>query len=63
MMIHIHRFILSLLFSIINWKLIDAFLIELPFWKYFIIEISILIMIKFLTFTYEKAGLDETDGD
>ena len=62
-MIHIHRFILSLLFSIINWKLIDAFLIELPFWKYFIIEISILVMIKFLTFTYEKAGLDKTDGD
>lgn len=62
-MIHIHRFILSLLFSIINWKLIDAFLIELPFWKYFIIEISILVMIKFLTFTYEKAGLDEADGD
>lgn len=63
MMIYVHRLILSLLFSIINWKIIDALLIEMPFWKYFIIEISILIMIKFLTFTYEKAGLDETDGN
>lgn len=62
-MIYVHRLILSLLFSIINWKIIDALLIEMPFWKYFIIEISILIMIKFLTFTYEKAGLDETDGN
>ena len=43
--------------------MIDTFLIELPFWKYFIIEISILVMIKFLTFTYEKAGLDEIDGN
>lgn len=63
MMIYVHRFLISVLFSIVNWQLINKFLIEIPIWKYFIIEISILIMVKILIFTYEKIGLQENDGD
>lgn len=62
-MIYVHRFLISVLFSIVNWQLINKFLIEIPIWKYFIIEISILIMVKILIFTYEKIGLQENDGD
>lgn len=63
-MIYVHRIILSILFSIINWQIINAWLIKMPFWKYFIIEISIIITVKILIFTYEKLGLEEIeDGD
>lgn len=62
-MIYVHRFVLSVLFSIINWTIIDTFLIKMPLWKYFIIEISVLIMVKLLIFTYQKFGLEEKDGD
>lgn len=63
-MIYVHRIILSILFSIVNWQIINALLIKISFWKYFIFEISILIMVRVLIFTYEKLGLGETeDGE
>lgn len=54
---YIHRLLLSILFSLINWKLIDLILIDIPVWKYFIIEFSILGMVRLLIYTYEMLGI------
>ena len=54
---YIHRLVLSILFSIINWKLVDLILIDIPIWKYFIIEFSILGMVRLLIYTYEMLGI------
>ena len=33
----INKTIIALLFSVLNWLIIDRFIIEIPFYKYFII--------------------------
>jgi hypothetical protein len=53
----IHRALISLVFSLINWLLVDLFLVELPFWKYFIIELFLVISMKFYIFTTRKMNL------
>lgn len=54
---YIHRLLLSILFSLINWKLIDLLLIDISVWKYFIIEYSILGMVQILIYTYKMLGI------
>ena len=54
---YIHRLILSILLSLVNWMLIDKLLIDIPVWKYFIIEISILTMVKVLVYFYNELGI------
>jgi hypothetical protein len=53
----INRTILSILFSILNWKLINIFLIDIPFYKYFIIEIFLIVSMKLFIFTTQKFKL------
>lgn len=53
----INRFLISLLFSVFTWLTIDWLLIELPFWKYIIIELLLLVSMKFSTFTIRKLDL------
>ena len=53
----IHRALISLVFSIINWMLIDYLLVDLPFWKYFIIELFLVVSMKFYIFTTRKMNL------
>lgn len=53
----IHRALISLVFSVINWILIDLLLVELPFWKYFIIELFLVVSMKFYIFTTRKLNL------
>ena len=54
---YIHRLILSILLSLVNWMLIDKLLIDIPVWKYFIFEISVLIMVKVLVYFYNELGI------
>jgi hypothetical protein len=53
----IHRLFISLVFSIMNWMLIDWLIIELPVWKYFVIELFLVISMKFYIFTTRKMKL------
>jgi accessory gene regulator protein AgrB len=53
----LNKTILSILFSILNWTLINRFLIEIPFYKYFIIEILLIVSMKIFIFTTQKFKL------
>jgi hypothetical protein len=53
----LNKTILSVLFSILNWTLINKFLIEIPFYKYFIIEILLIVSMKIFIFTTQKFKL------
>jgi len=53
----IHHFSLSVLFTLINWFIINFFIIEISFIKYFIIEIILVLSLKFYKFTLSKFKL------
>jgi hypothetical protein len=53
----LHRFIISMLFSAASWLIINNLIIEISFWKYFIIEILLVIMLKLSTLLTTKLGL------
>lgn len=53
----IHKALISLVFSLINWMIIDYTLVDLPFWKYFIIELFLVVSMKFYIFTTRKMNL------
>ena len=54
---NIHRLVVSILFSLLNWVVVKNLIIELPFWKYFIIELLLLVSMKFYIFTIQKLKL------
>jgi len=58
----IHRFIISILYTLAVWLAVDTFLIDIPFWKYFIIEFLVFCTAKVLIFTFHYFGIDE-DGE
>lgn len=53
----INKTIIGLLFSVLNWLVIDRFIIEISFYKYFIIEILLIITMKICIFTTQKLKL------
>jgi hypothetical protein len=53
----INKTIIALLFSVLNWLIIDRFIIEIPFYKYFIIEILLIVTMKLCIFTTQKLKL------
>lgn len=53
----IHKALISLVFSFLNWMAIDYFLIDIPFWKYLIIELFLVFSMKFYIFTTRKMKL------
>jgi hypothetical protein len=53
----INKTIIAVLFSILNWLIIDRFIIEIPFYKYFIIEILLIVTMKLCIFTTQKLKL------
>jgi hypothetical protein len=54
----IHTLILSLMFSIISWFVVDNFIIDISFLKYFLIEIILIVSLKFYKFTIQKFKLN-----
>jgi hypothetical protein len=54
----LHSIFLGILFSIINWLLIDNLIINLSIYKYVFIEIVLVISIKLYKFTKLKLNLD-----
>jgi|Laugrespbdmm15sn_2_1035079.scaffolds.fasta_scaffold27746_3 hypothetical protein len=53
----IHSFFLAIFISIINWLIIFKFIVEISIFKYFLIEIILILSIKLFTFTKQKLGL------
>jgi hypothetical protein len=53
----IHSFLLAVFISIINWLVISKFIVEMSIFKYFLIEIILILSIKLFTFTKQKLGL------
>jgi hypothetical protein len=53
----INKTIIAVLFSVLNWLIIDRFIIEIPFYKYFIIEILLIVTMKLCIFTTQKLKL------
>lgn len=53
----VHLFIISVLFSLLNYGIIYFLIVELPLWKYFIIELLLLVSMKFYIFTTRKMKL------
>jgi len=54
----IHTLVLSLMFSIISWLVVDNLIIDISFLKYFLIEIILIISLKFYKFTIQKFKLN-----
>lgn len=53
----VHRLLISLVFTAINWVLIDWLIVEIPFWRYLIVEVFLVVSLKFYTFTIRKLNL------
>jgi hypothetical protein len=53
----IHKLFLSLVFTIINWIVIDHFIVEISFIKYIFVEVLLLVSMKFYIFTTRKLNL------
>lgn len=53
----IHYTLIAILFSIINWFIIDNLVINISFWKYFIVELILVTSLKIFKFTIEKLKL------
>lgn len=53
----INRLLISLVFTMLNWVLVDWLVIELPLWKYIIIELFLVVSMKFYIFTTRKMNL------
>jgi hypothetical protein len=54
----IHSILLSILFSVISWLIIDRFVINLSFLRYFLVELILVISLKFYKFTKLKLKLN-----
>ena len=57
----VHRLIVSLIFSVGNWWVIDRLIIDISILKYFLIEILILVMVKLLIFVYKLTGIEKDE--
>jgi hypothetical protein len=53
----LNKTIISLIFSLLNWIIVNRFIIEIPFYKYFIIEILLIVSMKIFIFTTQKLKL------
>lgn len=53
----IHKLFLSLVFTIINWIVIDQLIVEISFIKYIFVEVLLLVSMKFYIFTTRKLKL------
>lgn len=53
-----HSLIIGILFSFFNWFILNTFVITISFWKYYLIEIILVISLKIYTFTKLKLGLN-----
>lgn len=51
---HVHKLLLSCIFSLGNWLLINTLLVDISIIKYIIVELIVLISLKCFIFTARK---------
>lgn len=54
----INHLLLGALFTLVNWMIVDALIIEVPFYKYFLIELILVISMKIYKFTLTKFKIE-----
>lgn len=53
----VHSFIISMGFSVLTWFIVNHFIIDISIYKYFAIEILLLVMLKGSLFLQNKLGV------
>jgi hypothetical protein len=53
-----YSFLIGILLSLLNWIIIDNFIVRISIYKYILIEFVLVISIKFFKFTKLKLNLD-----
>jgi len=53
-----HSFLIGILFSLINWLIINNFIIRVSIFKYILIEFVLVMSVKFFKFTKLKLNLN-----
>jgi hypothetical protein len=53
----VHKLLLSIIYALFNWMIVNWLVVELSFWKYLIIELFLLVSMKFYIFTTRKMNL------
>lgn len=53
----VHRFLIGFLFSIVTWLIVDLLIVDIKLYKYFIIEILMLVMLKISIEIQKKLGI------
>lgn len=56
-----HRIILHILLSVLAWKIVDQWIVEVALWKFILIEILIACFELFATFVANKADGKSTN--
>jgi len=53
----LHRFLLSVVFTLTNWFIVTTFITEVSFLRYFFIELLLVLSMKLFKFTLTKFKL------
>lgn len=53
----IHRLVLSTIYTLFNWIIVNWLIVDISFWRYLIIEVFLVISMKFYIFTTRKMNL------
>lgn len=53
----IHRLLISIVFTLFNWMIVDWLIVDISVWRYLIIEVFLVISMKFYIFTTRKMNL------
>ena len=57
----LHRVLLSLITTAIIWIVVDKFIIDIPIWKYFLLEFIFIFSMKILIFMVNFFQLNNTE--
>lgn len=52
-----HSLLISFLFSLVNWVIVDSIVIEIPLYKYLLIEVMIVVSMRLYLFIISKTDL------
>lgn len=53
----IHRLVLSTIYTLFNWIIVNWLIVDISFWRYLFIEVFLVISMKFYIFTTRKMNL------
>lgn len=54
----LHRLLLGAIFTITNWLIVKSLIVDVSFYRYFFIELILILSMKLFKFTLTKFKLD-----